>query len=293
MTLLTIPSVAAKPFVMVEAGARETPLDRSIARAFPHLEVIGFEPDLAECERLAVRHPAPHRFLPVALGARNERRILYRTPVPHYSSFFPPDSDTLEPCWEHDLGYFPVEEIDVAVVRLDSYLPSLGIDTLHFIQLDTQGAELEALQGAAGLLQSSILGVRVKVFLNPLYAGQPLFGDIERYMQMWGFQLFALADIPHRLHRRTVPPDHAGRGQPVALDALYLRDYHSVLPENRAEYLPTLAVLASALGFHDYAAQIVQILLSDPCLDPTMREEMTEAQKPYVTALLLAGDRRT
>jgi FkbM family methyltransferase len=291
VTLLTIPSVSAQPFVMVEAGARETPLDSSLLRAFPRLEVVGFEPDPDECRRLTERHRAPHRFFPVALGSRCERRILYRTPVPHYSSLFPPDAATLDPCWERDLGFFPAAEMETTLADLDTFLPSQGIAAAHFMQIDTQGGELEVLEGAHHFLRSSVLGVRVEVFLNPLYTGQPLFDDIERYLQTRGFQLFALTDIPYRLHRRTLPPGRAGKGQPVALDALYLRDFRELTRENRSNSLATLAMLASALGFHDYAAQIVQALLADCRLEPTAREELSAAQRPYVAALLLAGDR--
>jgi hypothetical protein len=60
-------------------------------RALPPLKFIGFEPDREEYERLT-RAPAPgFHYLNVAVGARDERRVLYVTRSPECSSLLPPN----------------------------------------------------------------------------------------------------------------------------------------------------------------------------------------------------------
>jgi len=40
-----------------------------------------------------------------------------------------------------------VEQVDVPIIRLDSYCREHGITEIHLIKVDTQGFELEALRG--------------------------------------------------------------------------------------------------------------------------------------------------
>ncbi|HVP81199.1 MAG TPA: FkbM family methyltransferase [Thermodesulfobacteriota bacterium] len=49
----------------------------------------------------------------------------------------------------------PVRKVQVTTTTLDSYLQRNGINKVDFIKLDAEGAELEVLQGAIGLLRTS------------------------------------------------------------------------------------------------------------------------------------------
>ena len=285
MTTLTIPSVAAAPFVMVEAGARDTPLDGAIRGAFPHLQVIGFEPDPDECRRLAARHGPPHRFFPVAVGASTGMRPFYRARYPWYSSLSPPNEEFLADYWEGVLRFATVERSTMPVVDLDSYLPTQGIDEVDFWQLDIQGGELDALAGARSFLAGPLLGLRVEVSFHPMYAGQPLFADIDAFVRPYGFALWDLYTIPHKLHRRGLPPSSSGGGQLASGDALYLRNHRCLTERGATLAAEKLAVLASGLGFHDYAVQIGQELVASGQLGDEA-PLVADALRSYVAALL-------
>jgi hypothetical protein len=88
-------AVADAPLVLVDVGARgaiQEPWASIDRRA---LHVIGFEPDVTECERLnASAHPG-ERYLPVALWDRQGRLRLHVTEFPDCSSVHPPNHELI------------------------------------------------------------------------------------------------------------------------------------------------------------------------------------------------------
>jgi FkbM family methyltransferase len=74
-----------------------------------------------------------------------------------------------------------IDTIEVPAVRLDS----LGWQP-DFLNLDVQGAELEALKGATGILPG-VRWVYTEVSAEELYAGQPLDSDVDRWLAGHGF----------------------------------------------------------------------------------------------------------
>src|ERR1700740_820321 len=92
-----------------------------------------------------------------------------------------------------------------------------------FLDLDTQGSELEILQGAKRFLSTSIVALKCEVEFSPLYEKQPLFGDVDRFLRECGFVLF---DLSRSRYRRENFPRHAlTRGQLLWGDALYFREH--------------------------------------------------------------------
>lgn len=82
----------------------------------------------------------------------------------------------------------------------------------YFLKLDTQGFELQVLDGAQGLLDR-IRGLQLEVSLVPLYAGQCLFNaTVERMMNL-GYELYALFS-------GFVDP---GSGRSLQMDAIFFR----------------------------------------------------------------------
>ncbi|MEK6531620.1 MAG: FkbM family methyltransferase [Deltaproteobacteria bacterium] len=96
--------------------------------------------------------------------------------------------------------------IEVRQVRLDEAIKA----PVDIMKLDLQGYELEALKGAEGLL-NDIKAITTEVEFTPLYEGQPLFSDIDKYLREKGFRLLNLYEL-------FTHPD----GQLTAGDAVYL-----------------------------------------------------------------------
>jgi len=159
--------------------------------------VIGFDPDAAECERLRANYSGPCdvRFVPVALGATQGRAPLFVTEDPACSSLFEPDPVLTATMPELAVARF-ARTTEVELTTLDSSATQLGVAEVDFLKLDTQGAELMVLQGAEASLRST-RALEVEVEFNPIYRGQPLFGDIDAHLRARGFVLWRLKNMAH------------------------------------------------------------------------------------------------
>jgi hypothetical protein len=133
--------------------------------------------------------------------------------------------------------------------------------------LDTQGSELDILQGSEHLLRTSILGLQVEVEFFPIYRDQPLFADVDNYLRPMGFRPFDLSR--YRLRRTYLKT----RGQLIWGHAFYLNDVRQMRGRNPTQYL-ALAAIASFYGFEDYALEVLKSLINkESDLEPNAYKE--------------------
>lgn len=84
---------------------------------------------------------------------------------------------------------------DIKVRRLDSvFADYVGEARCPFLKIDTQGYELEVLDGAKACLDS-FAGVQAELSLSELYRGQTLWLDFALRLQREGFQLANLFPV--------------------------------------------------------------------------------------------------
>lgn len=254
----------ADDLVVADIGARWGAADRW--RPFgPKVRVVGFDPDPEECARLAALEPDV-QYVPVALGDRVGTATLHTTVEPACASLYPPTPGIVD---RHPAlhGMTSTGTAEVDITTLDRWLEASDLDELHVLKLDTQGSELQILAGATAAL-ASVRFLEVEVELNPLYEGQPLFGDVDRFLRDQGFVLWRLGHLVHyglagtsaeetyvgdsqHFDTRTAPFT-AGGGQ------LYWAHAYFVAADALGTTTDTVtgvrdAVAASAFGFHDLA----------------------------------------
>lgn len=83
--------------------------------------------------------------------------------------------------------------VEVATTTLDAYVAERGIERVDLVKLDVEGAELQVLEGAAGLLARSAIDVIAsEVRFVPDYEGQPLIDDLVAHLRGSGYRLFNL-----------------------------------------------------------------------------------------------------
>jgi FkbM family methyltransferase len=253
------------PLTLADVGARGGPPESWRALA-PPCRIVGFEADEEECRRLAATDTSGAvRYEPVALGARAGPATLYLTEDPTCSSLYPPDPAAV--------AAHPALAVCRLVGRRDVELETLdgwcAANDVRFdaLKLDVQGAELDVLSGATRSLADVVM-LELEVELNPIYAGQPLFGDVDRFLRDRGFTLWRLAHLVHYGRREadisppvtdlqvfdwTTVPVVVHGGQLYWAHAYYVAG--DVLePDAPDERVRRAAVAADGFGFADLAA---------------------------------------
>jgi FkbM family methyltransferase len=193
------------------------------------LDVMGFEPDPSECERLnKQRWPYEAKFAPQALGARDgEHATLYITKARGCSSLLKPNMDlVLQFPSGPDMEI--TAQLPLVLSRMDTICANWRPDVL---KVDTQGTELSILQGAGDLLDT-VTAVELEVEFLHQYQDQPLFADVDIFMRSKGFMLRGLR---RSTWRQKADYAHAFGGQLMHGDALYLR--HSLLDSEKGHII--------------------------------------------------------
>lgn len=83
------------------------------------------------------------------------------------------------------------KKISVPTITLDTWAEKNKINHIDFIWLDTQGSELSILKSATRILQT-VKAILIEVEFVELYKDQPLFKDINKWLESKGFKCVAM-----------------------------------------------------------------------------------------------------
>lgn len=142
------------------------------------------------------------RPMTVALAERAEARTFRLTRQRGLSSLLNPNKEIASVLGISD-GIEVLEHRAVDAVPLMAVLDPLGLPAPSHLKLDTQGTELEILRGAWPVVRDHALSVQVEVEFRALYEGQPLFGDVDRFLVECGLELVLLRRTRRRLGNAT------------------------------------------------------------------------------------------
>jgi len=253
--------------------------------------VIGFEPDQDECKRLnaecmRLNAEGSMEFYPCALHSSPGEYIFYLTESEYCHGF--------RPCDPKYFGRFPNAinnkvrgDVTVRADSLDNFVTTAALDHVDFIKIDTEGSELDVLQGArASLNAKRVLGLLVEVWWDPRLKNQPSFAELDSFIRQHGFTFFdieclryprnslpvgrmtrAFKGSPFRALRRfadvlSFPTPYRHFGQILTADALYFRDPVWDLSEGGGfawsdETILRLVGLLDLYGYQDFAIEIL------------------------------------
>jgi FkbM family methyltransferase len=242
--------IAPRPLIYVDCGARAGKLPKEF-RSLEGSVYVGFEADAAECARLNETARPGQRYVCAFLGRRREQRTFHVTSSAACSSLLAPDPSFVAPFMDLREPFRVEREVLVNTVPLGDALTAEGISYVDFLELDTQGSEIEILEGAVDLLRGSVLGVKVEVEFSAMYVNQPLFADIDAFMRQHDFQLFDLSR--YRVRREGLDPRIATRGQLLWGHALYLRNDAQLAVAAACR----LAAVSTLVDLPDYAYSVL------------------------------------
>jgi Methyltransferase FkbM domain len=209
----------------------------------PHLRALGFDPLVAEVERLNRANTLPKvSYVDAYVGVLEEHR---RTPEGWMDDRVPGQSNlrtkisssfravTLLGLADQREGFNSGSEIVLSQrrVALGTFLPEADRPAVDFIKIDTDGYDFEVLQGAEALFAAGgVLGVNVECqFHGPVDDRANVFCNIDRFLRQRGFSFYDMSIA--RYSRAVLPqpfeldlPAQSVRGQACWGDAIYFRD---------------------------------------------------------------------
>lgn len=206
------------PLVVCDVGARGA-APEELAPFFSGIEYHAFDADAEECARL---NSAPHHYqgfhaFPYYIGTESQRTAFHLYKQPGESSSYEPDQRFQEVFRGDNFGI--ERTVEVTASSLDAVYGKESMALPDFLKLDTQGSELEILQGAGRVLRNASL-VEVEVEFLAMYEGQPLFHDVLKFMLEHDFELLYLNRV---FGQRKKVFEGSSRGQMIFGDALFGR----------------------------------------------------------------------
>ena len=224
------------------------------------LSFVGFEPDqrssLALMSSEEAREFEEYQIMPIAAWDRDGTVAISFTAKPECSSYFQPNITFLNRFPESE-RFHVTGSAEIECRSLDSVLSDRP-SPADFIKLDLEGGELKVLQGAEHVL-STCLGVQVEVCFHSLREGQPLFGDISRFLESTDLEFVDFIYIS-----RWERDGYRQVGQSIFADALFIRSPENVIglietgslaPDKLKTYLAILLIYER----HDMAARALQL----------------------------------
>lgn len=234
-------------------------------RFAPHIRNCGFEPNEEEFKKLPPS--ADCLWINAGLAGACGKRELFLTRAYQNSSLLRPNHElikTLEWGDAHEV----VAALIVDCTTLDEALTSHDISP-DFLKIDTQGTELEILQGGVKSIESTVC-VELEVEFIELYTGQPRFAEVDQFMRHHGFFLCDLSNTVHVKQRGRVACG-GPKGRLISADALYFREPHRMAESGES----------SEIYHHRITAQLVAYLsygLADLAMSLAESEPVTSSQ---------------
>lgn len=237
--------------------------------------------------------PSQRVVLPYCISAGEGECTFHLNYDPYTSSIYPMNPRYAEfyfpyPVRDPQLGYdyvlrdtvLTMEEVQLSTISLDAVVLDRGeVPGPDFLSLDAQGAELDILSGASRLLDTTVLAVQTEVEMHQLYEGQPLFGDICRFLAQYGFDFVELQPFTRWLPTKG---KHGFRGQGYNMDgeALFLKRPEAVKTSVGGVQLNKLAFIATIFGQFGCAQQCFETTGFEP--NPQSQTSSPDQQRRYL-----------
>lgn len=254
-------AMAEVPLCCLDVGSRDGMEPDLLPAAFA-IDAVGFELDQEECQRLNQSDSGPWRsirYLPTALAGDTGARTLHMAQDPVSSSLLPPLQETGQR-FDNTAYSTIVGTTDVDTLSLDQAVDHFHLAAPDYLKLDTEGLELEILEGAETAL-TTVLAIKTEVGFMNFRAGQPPARALDAFLADREFELMALISPAYwRRHGHVVHPYMGqeilpySRGQLAHGDFLYMK-HPDALPPDQPENHLKAAWLAMIYGYFDRAEE--------------------------------------
>lgn len=256
---MLLKNLSSGPFTLIDIGASGG-LNPRWQPFLSLLKTVGFEPDVKEFSQL--KNSSQQIWLDKAISSKKEKKTLYVTKSQTNTSLLKPNLDLL-----HQFQWSPTEPQDNHTIINEIEVECESIDNLvsfhqlqpDYLKIDTQGSELDILQGAKDSLKNHLFVVECEVEFAPIYQDQPLFADVDLFMRSQGFYLHDFGNFLS-MKPRGLAGIGGAKGRLISADALYFKDLSRV----PVEELDNKKIHSLILGYlvYGYPELGIQLLLA-------------------------------
>jgi len=240
-------------FTILEIGA--LPIEEAkepfyhLVNLFPGSKIAAFEVDKQLCEDLNNKSAAGIEYFPFAVGREDKEYPFYITNHPMCCSLYKPNEDLMQKY--NYLEVAMLKSVDtINTITLDTFIKDKDFDSVDFIKIDIQGAELDVFQGGLKTLSDTVFIVSEVEFI-PLYLDQPLFGDVCKFLTSIGLMFHKFLGIAGRTLRPIIMNDNLGfASQHMWSDAIFIKDIQK-LSDISPEKTLKMGILAYIYGSPD------------------------------------------
>ena len=258
----------AHPLSSIDIGSRFG-LEPDLEPIAFSVNAYGFEPDPVECALLQERYsknPDPWRsvrHVPAAVSGSGGPRTLYVPEALVSASLLEHDEEVGRRFQNPDM-FDRKRAIPLETITLAEACREYRIERPRYLKIDIEGAELEVLKAAPGVLKD-LVALKSEVGFIPMRKSQPLASDVDAFLHESGFRIMDWIEPKHwRIGDSVAHPQISpgsipySRGQLAHCDFLYLRDPDQILHGTDAIDRGVAALaLSMSHGYFDYAASLL------------------------------------
>lgn len=181
-------------FSILDVGANTGQSAIHLHKLFPRAIIHSFEPvqeTFLQLKKNMQRVEGSHCHC-LALGNKSGATKIYLNRANEGNSLLPNTSDfrNYTDGWH---GLEPKGVSQVSITTLDSWMEQANISHVDFLKVDTQGADIDVLHGAAKALGKGLIRfISVEVIFVPIYERQSTFSEIINLLLIYGFHLCGL-----------------------------------------------------------------------------------------------------
>jgi FkbM family methyltransferase len=228
------------------------------------VDAVGFEPDPVEFERLQRLSSGLWKstiFLPYGVSGQTGKKTLY-IPMDPQSASLLKHNPVIGKKFDKPQFFKIARTADIQTLCLKDALEKTNFNSMDFIKIDIEGAELAVFMGSPDIM-NDVLAVKTEISFIPFRKDQPLASDVDIFFRKNNFELMGINDPSHwRRHGYLIHPYYSretppySKAQIVHADYLYFRDPNS-LGDNIPKLLK-LVLISMALGYFDHALMILE-----------------------------------
>lgn len=171
--------------IILDVGANVGQSSEAYRRIYPNAKIFAFEPVPATFSRLKDRFKANTQIQPcqLAFGDAPGTATMYLSKGDQTNSMLPKKNRT-------------GDTIEIRTDTVDNFCASNAISTVDILKVDVEGNEGRVFAGAAGLFQKKAVRlIFTEVYFYAVYEGMPLFWDLQKQLEGYGFKLYGLYSL--------------------------------------------------------------------------------------------------